>query len=411
MEEPSIGIRHDGVIDIWTQRSEEALVAEKTRVRYFDIAHNALHKLIDAIKHPVEMRLLPHIVREWRRQSLPISLTNAQKIARFATLHDEVDVVLQMIRPEVYGLYYDMKGLREITRGLAKRAALLQHREGQKELVPEDMLHWVPELLHCSVGTDANRLLQDPAVLGTLLWGFIARFNNDETFRTSKSVMEMCGMAERVLASLNNKKSGSPLFLDETIPKNRRREFVFTIKYQVLDYIPVLYALRQFVEIILAPYRACLKALQNADMPDKNAQQSIIDLRQCLSSRISIPQSSAQNIGYDAAKRIRDGNKLKWISLNRRLGSEIKRNRVHLPALSSWQWSVLKRFTVPSTSPKTPEGIVRSSSDWLYLPLRTQATLEALEKCMEKWDNILETEGIPTQSEFKIITVKYGLKG
>jgi hypothetical protein len=409
MDEPSIDIRYDGVIDIWTQRSEEALVAENTRVRYFDIPHNALHKLIGAIKHPVEMRLLPHIVREWHRQSLPISLTDAQKIARFATLHDEVDVVLQMIRPEVYGLYYDMEGLREITRGLAKRAASLQHREGQKKLVPADMLHWVPELLHCSVGTDANRLLQDPAVLGTLLWSFVARFNNDETFRTSKSVMDMWGMAERVLTSLNCKKSGFSVLLDETVPENGRRELAFTIKYRALDYIPVLYALRQFVEIIFAPYRACLKALQNAEMSDKNAQQLIMDLRQYISSRIPIPQSSAQNIDYDAAKRIRDGNKLKWISLNRRLGSEIKRSRVSLPALTSWQWSVLKQFTVPATSPKATEGIVRSSSDSLYLPLRTQATLAELEKHMEVWDGILQSEGIPTLSDFKFVIVKYGL--
>jgi hypothetical protein len=404
-----IDIRDDEVIDIWARRSEEAVVAEETRVRYRDIPHNALTKLIAAIKYPVEMRLLPHIVREWHRQGLPITLTDAQRIARLATRHDEVDVVLQMVRPETFGLYYDMEGLREISRGLAKRVASTSQREqGQKQLRPEDMLHMVPELLHCSVGTDANRLLKDPAVLGTQLWGFLARFNNDESFRTIKSVLEMCGLAERVLESLENYSFGLPLRSERPISENRRRDVAFDIKYQVVDFIPVLYALRQFVQIIFAPYKACLKAFQNADMSDIITQQTRTDLRRYLGSRTSIPLSTSPNSGDATATARRERNKLKWISLNRRLGSEIKRKVIKLPELSDWQWSLLKQYTITAPPSGTPAAILKSNSDSLELPLRAQAALGELEKRMQEWEHVLQKEGIPVKSEFKMKVVMYG---
>ena len=120
----------DDVIDIWTQREKEKVLAEETRIKYYDIPHNALKNLIRAIKYPIEMRLLPHILREWHRQGFPTTLIDANRIARLATRHNEIDVVFQMIDPEVYGLYYDIEGIREVTRGMAKRASMAQGEGG-----------------------------------------------------------------------------------------------------------------------------------------------------------------------------------------------------------------------------------------------------------------------------------------
>src|SRR5579859_2980488 len=112
--EMPVNVGNEGVIDVWTQKSQEKAEEQENRVVYHDIPHNALKKLIAAIRHPVEVRLLPHIIREWHRQSFPISLGDSQKIARLATKHNEVEVVLQMVQPDVYGLYYDIAGIREV---------------------------------------------------------------------------------------------------------------------------------------------------------------------------------------------------------------------------------------------------------------------------------------------------------
>jgi len=122
LDVPIVETTGDDVIDVWTQREKEKVLAEETRIKYYDIPHDALKNLIRAIKFPVEMRLLPHIIREWHRQGLPTTLIDANRIARLATRHNEIDVVFQMINPEIYGLYYDIEGIREVTRGMAKRA-------------------------------------------------------------------------------------------------------------------------------------------------------------------------------------------------------------------------------------------------------------------------------------------------
>jgi hypothetical protein len=270
------------------------------------------------------------------------------------------------------------------------------------------MLRLVPELLHCAVGADANRLLKDPAVLGTQLWGFMARFNNDESFRTIKSVLEMCGLADRVSESIEKYNFGPSLRSEKPISENLQRDVAFDIKYQVLDFIPALYALRQFVQIISAPYKACLKAFQNADISDIETQQTITDLRRFLGSRISIPLSTSPNTGNATATARGERYRLKWISLNRRLGSEIKRNGIKLPELSDWQWSLLKQYTAPAPPSKTTAAILQSGSDSLQVPLRAQAALRELETRMQEWEHVLEKEGIPVKSEFKIKVVRYG---
>src|SRR5208282_1332625 len=241
------------------------------RIKYYDIPHNALKNLIRAIKYPIEMRLLPHIIREWHRQGLPTTLIDANRIARLATRHNEIDVVFQMINPEVYGLYYDIEGIREVTRGMAKRASMAQG-EGEKKFSPEDILRRVPDLLNCSVGTDSKLILRDPAIMGTQLWGFVTRFNNDQTIRTPLFIAEICELTERVIQGLSDTDLNQTLS-NQSSSNEQHREYAFKVKAQVVDYVPVLYALRQVVEIISSPYRACLSALKSIDKPDGKIKQ------------------------------------------------------------------------------------------------------------------------------------------
>jgi hypothetical protein len=342
--------------------------------------------------------LLPHIIREWHRQGFPISLTDSQKVARHATKHNEVDVVLQMVRPDVYGLYYDIKGIREITRGMAKRAVLARPTEGQADFTPESMLKWAPELLKCSVGADAKRILNDPPVLGTQLWGFVRRFNDDEGFRTSKSVMEMCGLVERIIESLVESDFGPKVTAADSMQAEDRRRFAFQIKYEVIDYIPLTHALRQFIEILCAPYRACLSALE-APTTTKNGetQQLSGDVRHFLHSRMAISGATENRIIDSEAI---GANKLKWTQLNRILGARIKSKELHLAGLPDWEWDILKQYTIVAAD-QGDSAVSALEFAPFYLPLRAQwAALHMLRRLGE-WQQLLKLEKISAKSQLR----------
>lgn len=400
-----IKIGSEDVIDVWTQKSEEKAAEQANRVVYHDIPHDALKKLIAAIRHPVEVRLLPHIIREWHRQGFPISLVDSQKIARLSTQHNEVEVVLQMVRPDVYGLYYDIGGIREITRGMAKKAAQAEQAQGQADFDPDNMLKSVPELLKCSVGADSKRILTDPPVLGTQLWGFVARFNGDEGFRTSRSVMEMYGLVERLIESLVASDFGPIVNPVDSLPAAGRRQLAFNIKYQTVDYIPLVEALRQFIEIISAPYRACLPVLETPSATnDGEGRQLSGDVRHFLHSGMSISAASdTSTTESDAAT----ANHLKWTQLNRKIEARIRDKKLCLVGLSDWEWEVLKQYTTPAAG-RSNSAVPVLEYPAFYLPLRAQWALARMEDRLREWRKLLKLEKIPATSQLKLEMVKYG---
>jgi len=402
---PTINIGSEDVIDVWTQRSKQKEVEQASRVVYHDIPHNALMKLIAAIRHPVEVRLLPHIIREWHRQNFPISVTDSQRIASVATKYNQVEVILQMVQPDVFGLYYDMKGVREITRGMAKKAAVAGHTEGQKEFIPESMLKWAPELLKCSVGADAKRILRDPPVLGTQLFGFVARFNSDKQFRTSKSVTEMCGLVERIIETLVENDFGPAVSSAESLSAGDRRQLAFDIKYEVIDYIPLVQALRQFTEIIYAPYRASLSALERPDTArDREATQLSGEVRHFLHTRMSIP-SVSEKTAIDT--EVVAANELKWTQLNRKLGAHIKSKKIDLSARSPWERGILKQYTTPAIG-RSNSAVPASEYGAYYLPLRLQWAAGRMQQRLGEWQKLLKLEEIPAKSSLNIDIIKYG---
>ena len=170
-----------------------------------------------------------------------------------------------------------------------------------------------------------------------------------------------------------------------------------------MDYVPVLYALRQVVKIITSPYRACLSAFQSVDNPDGTIKQVHGYLNSFLSSGMStfeIPSEQPNGSAKIDMNATRQGG---WVLLNRDLGMSIKQGKVHLPTLTDWQWYLLKQHTVPAIAKST----IDTKSKSYYLPIRAGAALEALEKQMREWKKILKKERIPVKSEFDMKVVDY----
>lgn len=409
---PVIDVEGGDIIDIWTQRAQEREAAERSQVRYHEISHDSLKDLIRAIKYPVEMRLLPHIIREWHRQGFPITMVDAERIARFATRHNEVDVVLQMIRPEVYGLYYDKVGIREVIRGMAKRASFMAAGDDRKQFTPEDMLRRAPEILRCSLGTDSSRMFRDPVVLGTQLWGFVSRFNNDEAFRSKQSLSTMCALTEMVVEAVSEDNLSTPPTGDQAISDERRRQFAFQIKAQVADYTPVLYALRQIIKIFQSPYRACLVAFQGIDMLEESTQKTRNALADFLDSRLQTlyKAPSFPNASHSPGRGRMDPVKLGWARMNHGLGSELRRGAIQLQSLTDWQWSLLTQYTNPQSSGSGALKTPHPNSTSHYLPVYAIGTLKVVERKMAEWRHILNKERISVKSEFNINIQEYESK-
>jgi len=393
----TIDFENEEVIDVWTQRKKQQqaqIVAEMKQARFKEVPLNSLKKIINAIKYPTEMKLLPHIIREWRRQAYPITLVDAQKIARLATKHDEVEVILQMTHPEVYGLYYDMAGLREITRGLAKRTATVEQSK-EKRFTPERMLATVPELLRAAVGEDAKNLLKDPGVMGNQLWGLVARFVRDPNFRNEKTVLEICGLGEQVVRSVRDYDFES-LFPADISSVENSRQIAFNMKYHTADFLPLLYALRQLVEILRSPYRLCAEEVNNATFQTSNFHRIKKRIADFLKHRYS-----TFNIHYENLRspEFVESTPYKWYRLNQLLAFETAENHLRLTKLQSWQQELLKQYTtiadeVDASNEALPESF--------HLPLTAEAALSKVEDILRKWNRVLKEQKIPVKTDFKL---------
>lgn len=406
-EEEAQGLPQDepssDVVDVWSRRAEQHTEAVRQQVTYHDIPHDTLSKLLRAIKHPVEIRLLPHIVREWHRQGLPITEIAAHKIARLTTLHGEVDIVFQMINPEVYGLYYDIDGIRDITRGLAKQATESMGTDAQhpESFRPEGILRRVPELLNCCVGSDSKQILRDPVIFGTVLWAFVARFVNDESFRKGKQVLEMCELTERLVNTLPNSDFQMTLSSYETLHAESSQETLYKIKSLLVNYLPVKHALQQFMKILDSPYRACLTAIQKVRQHDEASRTTETCLRDYLASRPAKIESHLTLEAKDVNKEEVESNNLRWEQLNDTLRTQIK-SRLLQPNLADWQWSLLNRYTIPATGSQAQSRRTSIESDAFYLPIRAQSALRQLGEHIIDAKKLLKRENIKWRSRLEL---------
>jgi hypothetical protein len=370
------------VIDIFGQQEAKRREAEASKIDFHDVSYNMLNNLLNAIKNPIEMRLLPHIVREWHRRGFPITMNDAHKIAELSFKLNQSEVVLQMAQLDVYGICYDFEGIREVVRALALRSSSWARPKGQakveveKPFTTDDMLRSTPQLLQCAVGVDAKRALDDPVVLGTQFCALTQRFIDEPEFRTPKRALELCEYADWLVVLLELGK-----IVRETPNKTKTpwmlaygvRQHISTTLY---DYIPVHHALQQFIDIVMSPWYRCDKAYRPIDMtqPDnKSRLRQFVEQNETLKGNFDIP--SRRN--------------LFWLINHQFLPKAVREHKIGPPDLHPWQWAILKQY---APAPNDVDRFLTSdrpeyfapANERYYLVVRAQHAANLLEKAISR---------------------------
>jgi len=307
-------------------------------------------------------------VREWHKQKLPITEVTAQRIAKLATKHNQVDVVLRMLNPERYGLYFNMHGVLEVTRGMAKRASTLELQKGQDDFPPRKMLEFAPMLLKAAASSAAKRASGSAAVFGTELWGYVVRFKKDPNFRRSTSAtVDILALTEEILTRLQDPVFGMPA-LEDLRRGLSPQDAAFTVKYETYDWLPVMYAFRQLLEIVQSPYKMCLENVHKS----KDSPELVTELQRAVHLQ-SWGESEQQ------------GRLLSKMLQHQILNGKIKQNSFS----EIWQWNLLKAFS-------------QRKGKSAGFPLRAAAGLKLIEKNINVWRTWLDDQGIRVISEFKL---------
>jgi hypothetical protein len=394
------------IVDVWALQERQAALEEKEYIRYFDIKKNTLGLMIRSIKWPEEMRLLPHVIREWHRRGLPVTEVDATRIARRATEFDEMEVVFQMMQPAVYGLYYDIYSIREITRGMARRASRSPAQEGEKEgLTPEEMLNRIPEVLNCSFAKDSRKVLLDPAIVGTQLWAFVWRFNNDERYRTSDFLEATFMLADRFIKLTLE----SEIIATETpvpVGEKERKDHIHAVKRQLLDYTPSINAVRQLLAIIASPYQTILFNNTPSNTPPAQLKRVKRDVEQLnlvkaefdeIFVKGDVRADSKHLSPIPKMEQVRQSRTLagtpsmRWVQFNKAIVDVLSTGQVHASGLNKWQQALLQGYTTPAGNPDLK---------MYYLPLRLWHVLHVLEGKALLWRSLLKMNNIQVRSEF-----------
>jgi hypothetical protein len=371
------------VIDIFGQ--QEAQRQEEEAIKkdfFFDLSYNMLHNLLNAIVNPIEMRLLPHIIREWHRRGFPIRMNDAHKIAKLSFKLNQPEIVLQMAQLEVYGICYDLEGVREVVRALALRSGFRPRIKGQAEVEEQkpfttnDMLRSTPLLLQCAVGADAKRALDDPVVLGTQFWALTRRFMDEPEYRTPKRALELCDYADWLVVLLEQGNIVMENPNQATHPWTVAYGIHQHISMALYDYIPVYHALQQFVDIAMSPWYRCDKVYRPIDMtqPDNKSR-----LRQLLD------QNDAPKGKFDGPGR----RNLFWLVNHQFLTQAIRDRKIAVSDLHPWQWAILKQC---APAPNELDRFLTSDrteyfspvSERYHLVLRAQQAAHLLGKAISR---------------------------
>lgn len=390
---------------MWTLQERQAALEEKEYIRYFDIKKNTLGLLIRSIKWPEEMRLLPHVIREWHRRGLPVMQVDAARIARRATEFDEMEVVFQMMQPAVYGLYYDIYSIREITRGMARRASRSPAQEGDKEaLTPEEMLNRIPEVLNCSFAKDSRQVLRDPAIVGTQLWAFVWRFNNDEQYRTADFLEATFMLADRFIKlTLDSEVMATEMPVP--VGEKERKDHIYAVKRQLLDYTPSINALRQLLAIIASPYQTILFT------PSKTPTAAQLKRSKRESEQLNVVKAEFEDIFVNGQVRadskhlapiptpeqvkqprtLAASPSMTWAQFNKAVVDALTTGQVRASGLNKWQRAIFQGYTAPAGT---------MDLAMYYLPLRLWHVLHVLEGKALLWSTLLKMNKVPVRSEF-----------
>ena len=322
------------VIDIFTQKEAQRKEELETgKLDFHDVSYNMLHKLLESIKNPIEMQLLPHIIREWHRRGFPVTMHDAHKIAELSYKLQQPDVVIQMTQLEVYGICYDLEGIREVVRALARKASsrrLINAQSQDKPFTTDDMLRSAPKVLQCAVGVDAKRALEDPVVLGTQFWALTRRFMEEPEYRTTKRALELCKYAEWLVALLER---GS-ILIENSNSSSNPRIVAYGIHQHIglalYDYMPVRFALQQFLDIAISPWFRCDQIYRPIELTEKDQKSR---LRQFLDQAETLKE-------LDGPSR----RNLFRVLNHQFIPQAVRDHKIAVSDLKPWQWAILKQY-------------------------------------------------------------------
>jgi hypothetical protein len=431
------------VVDISTHSAvRQALDTEEKVVSANDAHMGAATALLKGIKYPIELRLLPHILREWRRQGLKVTQVNSLRLAHLASSLDDFEILFQLGNTDTFGIYYDLDAIREIVRGMAKRAiqdidesetleqistevtpevsneptsessnesTAESTTESDNELdkqkakdfdvkryslTPMNFLYTIPRLLQFSAEVTPSDLFKDPFIAGTQLWVFMYRFLNNDKHHTFKGINELTEFAENLVEGMAGMQIGLRRSRFET-----DKDYALALRSNIIGYLPLYSALQRYSEIILMPYRACYSELKSVDVKNSNAIQTKVALEQFLEHQMFIPKDPHTfkfgEVNRSAAE--------KWFDLNILLRRELRltNGTIKLDGLSNWQGALFRRFVSPPKDSssvlleqkgKLTEGQGQSYQDYC-LPLYVQVAYGMLEKQMVEWRKIMGKYG------------------
>jgi hypothetical protein len=423
------------VIDISTHSAARETVEREGRmVRPNDAHMGAMKALLEAIKHPEELRLLPHIVREWRRQGLKMTKVNTLRLVQLASSFDDLETIFYMGNPETFGIYLHLETVREIVRAMARRAIQnLDESEPAKEpaeeaaaeantdattessdkssaklntkseriaSTPLKFLQAIPELLSFSMNVTPRDLFKDPFLAGTQLWVFMYRFLSDDKYRNVESVMDLTQFAENLVQGMSGMEIGPPRSSFQT-----DKDYALALRDQVVGYLPLLAALRRYSEIIQATYLACQTAFNSVEAKDSPIARTKMTLDLFLKNGLFTTDDSEKFMCMEI--NMSAGNQ--WSQLNEGLRKELEvtDGTLRLCGLSDWQLALLERFvngSGPSTQGRAVEPDSTPSVDYNehYLPLYIQAAYGILERRMAEWRKIMGRYGQVISKEFDL---------
>ena len=83
------------------------------------LPNSTITHLLNSFTTPQDIDILPRVIKAWRfhrQDSGALTLYRSLKIVRKCREYGRQDILLQLLNPEIYGLWFDLQGAREIMR-------------------------------------------------------------------------------------------------------------------------------------------------------------------------------------------------------------------------------------------------------------------------------------------------------
>jgi hypothetical protein len=259
--------------------------------------------------------------------------------------------------------------------------------------------------LNCSFAKDSRKVLRDPAIVGTQLWGFVWRFNNDDQYRTADFLEATFMLADRFIKLTLD----SEVIATETpmpVGEKERKDHIYAVKRQLIDYAPSINAVRQLLAIIASPYQTILFD----DTPPKTPTTQLKRVKREF-EQLKLVKDEFNKIFVKGDVRA-DSNhfppiptmeqirppralagapSMRWLQFNKAVVDVLRTGQMHASGLNKWQRAIFQGYTAPARN---------MDLTMYYLPLRLWHVLRILEDKALQWRSLLTMNNVQVRSEF-----------